>query len=353
MTIKETVEFDPNALAQKDAGIFGLPFDTQTARQVIIPVPWEATVSYREGTARGPRAILKASMQVDLYDADAPDAWKFGIAMDDFSPELEELSHNARLDAEKYIEMLEEGETPDETPKMKELLDRVNKSCEEMNAWVQTRAAQWIEQGKLVSLVGGDHSTPLGLLRELGNHHKEFGILHFDAHADLRDAYEGFKYSHASIMFNVLEIKSMKKMVQVGIRDYCDAEIKTVAQSKGRIVPMYDRDVKARLFEGEPWREICDEITNQLPQKVYVSFDIDGLDPKLCPNTGTPVPGGLEFEEALFLVRQLVRSGRQIIGFDVNEVAPGEDEDNEWDANVGARLLYRIAGLAAVSNKWV
>jgi agmatinase len=116
---------------------------------------------------------------------------------------------------------------------------------------------------------------------------------------------------------------------------------------------MFDRDIKSRLYQGESWREICDEIIAALPNQVYVSFDIDGLDPKLCPNTGTPVPGGLEFEQSLFLIKQMVRSGRQIIGYDINEVAPGNDQDNEWDANVGARLLYRIAGLAAVSNQWV
>jgi agmatinase len=350
---RETIEFDPNAAARNDAGIFGLPFTVTTARQVIIPVPWEATVSYRDGTARGPAAILKASMQVDLYDSDAPDAWKAGIAMDEYPTEIEALNYAARNDAQRYLRMLERGDTPEEKPRMGQYLGKVNSACEEMNRYVQARAAKYLKQGKLVSLIGGDHSTPLGLFRELGNHHDEFGILHFDAHADLRDAYEGFKYSHASIMFNVLEIASMKKLVQVGIRDVCEAEVDIVRESRGRVLCSYDRDIKTRMYEGETWREICNELIAPLPKKVYVSFDVDGLDPKLCPNTGTPVPGGLEFEQSLFLVLQLVRSGRQIIGFDVNEVAPSKDESDEWDANVGARLLYRLASLAALSNKWV
>jgi agmatinase len=212
---------------------------------------------------------------------------------------------------------------------------------------VQRRAGHFLDKDKLVSLIGGDHSTPLGLIRELGKRHADFAVLHFDAHADLRDAYEGFKYSHASIMFNVLEVASMSKLIQVGIRDYCEDEADLVRNSEHRIVSYYDRAVKARLFAGETWRNVCEEIVEQLPHHVYVSFDVDGLDPKLCPNTGTPVPGGLDFEEALYLVRQVVTSGRRIIGFDVNEVAPGSDE---WDANVGARLVYRIANLAVLSN---
>ena len=99
---------------------------------------------------------------------------------------------------------------------------------------------------------------------------------------------------------------------------------------------------------GETWRDICDSIVRDLPHRVYVSFDIDGLDPKLCPGTGTPVPGGLEFEQAMFLVRQLVKSGREIIGFDLCEVAPG---DSEWNGNVGARVLLKLCNLMAVSQQ--
>ena len=114
-----------------------------------------------------------------------------------------------------------------------------------------------------------------------------------------------------------------------------------------RITTFFDRDIKQQQYEGKTWAGICDSIIALLPEKVYLSFDIDGLDPKLCPNTGTPVPGGLELEQTLYLVEKLVQSGRKIIGFDLNEVAPGNDE---WDANVGARLLYRLANMCLVSN---
>ena len=338
----ETISFDPNALALKDSNIFGLPFTPETAKLVFIPVPWEVTVSYNAGTAQGPAAIFNASKQVDLFDPDSPDAWKNGYAMAEVPQSLLDKNDKFRGLAEGYIAFLEDGGNIAENPKMKETLTKIDAACEEMNNWVQQQAASLLDKGKLVALIGGDHSTPLGLMRELAKRYESFGILHFDAHLDLRDAFEGFKYSHASIMFNAIELPSLKKLVQIGIRDYCEQEANVVRDSNGRIVAYYDRALKERLYEGETWKQLADEMIQHLPDHVYVSFDIDGLDPKLCPNTGTPVAGGLEAEQALYVVKQLVRSGRQIIGFDLNEVAPGDDE---WDANVAARLLYRLANL--------
>lgn len=184
-------------------------------------------------------------------------------------------------------------------------------------------------------------------MHALAEKHAEYGILQIDAHADLRNAYEGFTYSHASIMFNALKLPQVKKLVQVGIRDLCQGEAELVDQSNGRITTFYDYKIKNKLYEGNSWQKQCKKIIAQLPQKVYISFDIDGLDPKLCPATGTPVPGGFEFEEAVYLIKTLVQSGREIIGFDLCEVAPG---DSEWNGNVGARLLYKLCNWMAVSQ---
>ena len=207
MTISEKIGFDPNNIGQKIANIYGLPFDKSNAQIVIVPVPWEVTVSYRAGTAGGPEAILNASFQVDLFDPDVHDAWKIGIALDQADPRLHSLNATLRPRAEQYISMLEEGSTVDQEPAMAALLQEINGGCETMNAIVEAQCEAILDQGKMAAVVGGDHSTPLGLIRALGKHHGDFGILHFDAHADLRDAYEGFKYSHASIMFNVLAEK--------------------------------------------------------------------------------------------------------------------------------------------------
>ena len=147
----------------------------------------------------------------------------------------------------------------------------------------------------------------------------------------------------ASIFDSVrTRLPGVGKLVQGGIRDLGEAEHRFSEDSGGRIVTHYDARTRARMVEGETWGALCREIVSALPLKVYVSFDIDGLDPTLCPHTGTPVPGGLSFSEATALVAEVIRSGRTIIGLDLNEVAPGPD--SEWDGNVGARLLYKMIG---------
>jgi len=339
--------FDPNGLGDGNNNIYGLPFTVEEAEVVIIPVPWEVTVSYSAGTALGPQAIYNASYQVDLFDPKIKDAWKIGIAMDDASDEIASKSESFRRKAESYIEMLEGGETPETNDEMYRTRKAINAECVKMNNIVKEKSLSLLEKNKIVALLGGDHSTPLGLMQALAEKNNSFAILQIDAHADLRDAYEGFEFSHASIMFNALKIPQVSKLVQVGIRDYCEAEFDLIENSNGRIKTFFDRDIKHKQYEGSSWATICSDIISQLPNEIYLSFDIDGLDPKLCPSTGTPVAGGFEFEQILLLIEKIVDSGKRIIAFDINEVAPGGDE---WDANVGARLLYRIANLVAKSN---
>ncbi|HLO90395.1 MAG TPA: agmatinase family protein [Lentimicrobium sp.] len=348
MNLKEKLEnFDPNNLGDTSGNIFGLPFDINEAQLVILPVPWEVTVSYSSGTANAPEAIFEASFQVDLYDPAVEDAWKAGIAMDAVNQEIKTQSDLLRVKAEKYIAMLTEGISPDENMEMIEIRDEINGAGFNLNAWVKSQALGFLKQHKLVALLGGDHSTPLGLIQALADKYQSFSILHIDAHADLRKAYEGFEFSHASIMFNALKIPQVTKLVQAGIRDYCEDEVKLI-NSDNRIVTYFDRDIKHSMYEGKSWSAIVNDILADLTEDVYISIDIDGLDPKLCPGTGTPVPGGFEFEQITYLIEKLVKTKRRIIGFDLNEVSP---RDDEWDANVGARILYRVANLAIKSFK--
>jgi len=151
-------------------------------------------------------------------------------------------------------------------------------------------------------------------------------------------------------MFNALKIKQVQKLVQVGIRDYCEEELNLINRSNGRIKTFFDRDIKYAQHYGDSWNRICNRIVNELPENIYLSFDIDGLDPKLCPNTGTPVAGGFETEQILFLLEKIVSIGKKIIAFDINEVSPGA-QGGEWDANVAARLLFRISNLTALSHR--
>ena len=350
MTTKEQKihSFNPNDIGDTNANIFGLPFTTDEADVVIIPVPWEVTVSYGGGTADGPDAVFDASFQVDLFDPLIPEAWKRGIAMDEAIEEIRKKSDQLRPKAENYIELLGKGENPQTNAIMKAIQHEINAECKWLNSKVKERVLHFLKKNKVVGLLGGDHSTPFGMMEALAEQFGDFAVLQIDAHADLRDAYEGFEFSHASIMFNALKIEKVKKLVQVGIRDYCEAEYKLIQDSNGRIKTFFDRDLKHAQYAGASWSELCDKIIGELPDKVYVSFDIDGLDPKLCPNTGTPVSGGFETEQVLFLVEKLVKSGKRIIAFDINEISPAED--NEWDANVGARMLYRISNMVNESN---
>ncbi|MFZ1702776.1 MAG: agmatinase family protein [Saprospiraceae bacterium] len=339
--------FNPNDPGSPDSNIFGLPFDSSTANLVIIPVPWDVTVSYSKGTAKGPKAIFDASFQVDLYDPLIKDAWRLGIAMDDIDLNIWKKSKTLRKEVEIYLDFLLSGKDPNKSKSMSTILETINKGCSWLHKEVEKKALHYLNKGKSVALIGGDHSTPLGLMKALSKKYENFGILQIDAHADLRNAYEGFTYSHASIMYNALQIPSIKQLVQIGVRDYCEEEVNLI-QNDARIHTFYDKSIKHQQYKGSSWEEICREIITKLPQHVYISFDIDGLDPKYCPNTGTPVPGGLEFEQTLFLFEELVKSGKKIIGFDINEVAPSKKD--EWDANVGARLLYRMANIMFLSQ---
>lgn len=339
--------FNPNDLGDPNANIYGLPFTCEEAEVVIIPVPWDVTVSYSDGTANGPEAVFNASFQVDLFEPAVKDAWKIGLAMEEISEELKSRAEILRKGAKAYIDVLTNGGDPSKSELVEKILLQVNAGSELLNAWVKERCLEWMNKGKLVALLGGDHSTPFGLMQALAEKYSSFAILQIDAHADLRKAFEGFTYSHASIMYNALTIPQVSKLVQVGIRDFCQEEFELIQNSNGRVKTFFDRDLRHAQFEGKTWALQVDEIIATLPENIYISFDIDGLDPKLCPNTGTPVAGGFEFEQAAYLIQQVAKSGKKIIGLDLNEVSPGEDE---WDANVGARMLFRMCNLMALSN---
>ena len=234
---------------------------------------------------------------------------------------------------------------------LKRAVAEVDALGDRMNAWVYDQVRGRLDEGKLVGVVGGDHSVPYGAIRAVAEKHPGVGVLHFDAHADLRLAYEGFRWSHASIMRNVLDLDGVARIVQVGIRDYSDEEDETIRANPERIRVHFDPDLRRALFDGESFARVAGRLVADLPPLGYVSFDIDGLDPALCPHTGTPVLGGLSFAEVSALLRTVVESGRRIVGFDLNEVAPDPEGRSEWDGNVGARVLYKEIGFALLSNR--
>jgi agmatinase len=318
-----------------NAGLFGATTTVAQAGIVILPVPWEPTTSYGKGTAPAPAAMVPVSHQLDLFDEQFGFTIEAGIAMDDQLAQVVAPMNEVASVATRQAE---------EDPRNTTALAKVNALSRELNAAVESAAKKHLAAGKLVGVVGGDHSSPLGLIRALGEKHPNFGILHVDAHFDLRAGYQGYQYSHAAIMYNVLkEVPAVSALVQVGCRDFSKDEFQ-LATTDPRCRPFTDRTVQGRKLAGESFARIANDIFARLPEEVYLSIDIDGLDPSSCPRTGTPVPGGLSYAELQYLIEHVAQSGRRIIGFDLCEVSVGEDNDGEWDLNVGARVLYKLCG---------
>jgi agmatinase len=341
--------FDPNSAGNPNNNIFGLPFSQEDARLVILPIPWEVTVSFGSGTARSADQIMSASLQVDLFDPSYPDTWKEGFHMKESDKKILLKSDYLRKEAELYIDYISKGDAVENNQFMCRTLKEVNEGSHFLNHWVYNQAKTILDSGKLLAVLGGDHSTPLGYMKAVGEKYGDFGIIQIDAHCDLREAYEGFTYSHASIMYNAIkEVPQLKKLVQLGIRDYSLGEDQFIKDNNGRIRTYFDREIRVRQYEGETFKQIVEEIVDQLPEQVYISFDIDGLDPKLCPNTGTPVQGGFETEQVFYLFDKIAKAGKKIVGFDLSEVSTSE---NAWDANVGARVLFKLCNLMVASNK--
>ena len=330
--------FNPDDPGIANGNYFGLPYNIEEADIVLVPAPWDVTTSYRAGTHQGPEAIMEASLQVDLYDLLVPEAWETKIGTLSIDSSIEKSNRSARKHAEKVIAHLESGGDINE---VKDLLTKVNNASKELNNKIYNYCKEQIAQGRITGVVGGDHSVPFGNMLAVSETTEDFGILHIDAHADLRSAYEGFDYSHASIMYNALkDIPQLSQLTQVAIRDFSRREAGLI-DSDSRIRCFTDHEIRKNIFEGKTWKQQCEDIIATLPRDIYISFDIDGLSPELCPNTGTPVPGGLSFREADYLLYLLAISNKRIIGFDLCEVSPAEA--GEWDANVGARMLFKLA----------
>jgi len=335
------MSFDPNGVGIANGNLFGFPVTETEANIVIIPIPWDATASYGKGTSDGPQAVLEASTQLDFYHPQLANAFETKVFMTPISKEWKEINDRLCATALDYIAFLEDGGKLEDKPFYQEFIAEINETQNALKANLAQRATEFMAQGKLVGVLGGEHSTPLGLIEAIDAQGFPFGILQIDAHADLRDAYEGFEQSHASIMFNALKnCKNLTRLTQVGIRDIAQSEVDIIDNSNSRIQTYFDWNLKQEQFEGKPWAEQVKSIIASLPENVYISFDIDGLSPELCPNTGTPVPGGFQLEQINYLFFELAKSGKKIVGFDLNEV--GTSEEGDWDANVGARALWNL-----------
>jgi agmatinase len=341
--------FNPNATGNKNLGVFSLPFVEEEAKLIFIPIPWEVTTSYGHGCSLGPAAILEASKQLDLFDALYGEFYKLGIFQKSAHPDLLKKSQQLKVKALEIRDKLEMGEELNSTDINTQEL--INQASKDLNQELYLSSKKLIEQNKLCAVIGGDHSSPFGLVKALSEKHKNLSIIHVDAHLDLRKAYQGYTYSHASIMYNIMNELNPTSLVQLGIRDFCPEEFNMSRDDK-RIHTYYDSQVSLRLAMGESWESLCYEAIGKLSDNVYISFDIDGLSPDLCPQTGTPVPGGLSFQQMEILLYLLSKSHKKIVGFDLCEVSVGQNPDSLdcWDSNVGARVLFKLSGAILTNN---
>lgn len=337
--------FDPEGTFGENSSLFGLPKDMEEASLKILPIAWEVTTSFRRGTSQGPSAIFEASKQMDLYHPYWRKTYEKGIHWDATCLEKSlTLNNEFSPQAQKIISLLESnGEVSSD------LFNYVNEGSNKLNDFVYNSSINALTQNYTPALVGGDHSTPYGLIQALTEKYKgDFTIVHFDAHFDLRDAYQGFTHSHASIMKNVLDLPSTPKILQLGLRDFSESEI-LMAQEKTQF--LLDLEFQQMKSKGTALNDIFKTTFQGLSENIYVSFDIDGLTPEFCPSTGTPVPGGFTFSEATAALRHFNETGHKLIGFDLVETSPNPTEKSiGLDEIFASRLLYELSCFALSSR---
>ncbi len=333
-----------------DEPLFGNSLTFEQSELVIIPAPWEPTTSYKGGTSNSPDLIRQASHQMDYFHEVYLNSYHRGIYYKELNPEIKPLHEQALSlcdDIQKQLIATTDPYT-DKSNDLSEKLHKANALSDKFNTIIYQESQQILKAKKIPALFGGDHSCPYGLMKALSEHYQEWSLLHIDAHFDLRVAYQGFKHSHASIIYNATQlINPPTKIAHVGIRDFSKGEYEYARENEHD--SWTDKVLKRRAFEGESWSKTMNEILQPLHHNLYISFDIDGLDPQYCPQTGTPVPGGLSYNQATALIEKASKSFN-IIGFDLTEVSTQPGDYESWDINVGTRMLFELS-LAALSSQ--
>ena len=325
-----------------DLGVFGFNSTFDNSSIILIPAEWEVTSSYYSGASNAPKSINHASKQIDFGQFNQINLNQYGVCMLDFDAEWTIKHSILKSKALSVIQSLNNGGIINQGDALYRDIQHINKGCHDFLSNLEDVITLNLELNKFVGLVGGDHSISIGYLNALSKRYDSFGVLHIDAHMDLRESYQGFDYSHASVMHHALSLPQISSITQLGIRDFSDDELKIVESNQTRFSSFYDKDIQAQLFNGISWHDICCSILDSLPKTLYISFDIDGLEQHYCPNTGTPVPGGLSFAQIDYFLCLLKQSDKLIIGFDLVEVC---DDDRHWGPNIASRLLYRLSSL--------
>ena len=341
----ERMKFDPNGAIPDNGNYFGIPLEPEEAALVLISAPWDLSLKVRNGSSFAPDAIIEASRSVDFFEPMAPDSWRKGIATVPIDYTIQDMSHRLRSDAERIVKVHEkQGGTPFDNLVYERSLRRVNEGFQARNDNIYKQSQTWLSEGKIVGLVGGDQSTAYGHIRAVAEHHGSLGVLHIDSSCNLKSCHQGFEFSHASVMHNILrDVPQVERLVGVGVRAFSPEEWQR-AESDPRVKLFTGQSIWSRHFEGVLWSTICNEIVESLPQNVYVSLDVNGLTVECSPHNGMVVAGGVRFPEGIYLLGMIVDSGRKIVGFDLSEVVP--DIDDKTDAAIASRLLYNICSMA-------
>ncbi len=277
--------------------------DYDKSEIVIISAPYEHTVSYGGGTSKGPEAILNASAYVEFYD-------------DEFDRELCFDLGICTLEPINFA-----GATDDKALKI-----------------LENQVTQVLDDNKFAVVLGGEHTISTAPIRAHFKKYPEMTLLHFDAHSDLRDEYEGSKFSHASFMARVMEFFPAEKLTQIGIRAQCIEEAEYI--KKNNINTFYASAIRRGLY-GHNWQK---KAVDTLGETIYITFDVDYFDPAIMPSTGTPEPDGFFYSETLDILREIIKSGRKIIGFDLVELSP--IKSLEHSNLTAARFVYKLLNFA-------
>lgn len=284
----------------------------KNAKIVILPVPYDDTSTWMKGADKGPAAIIEASAHMELYDIDTDsEVYKQGIFTD--SPVTEKSSP----------EMIAKA--------------------------VRERVAEHLRDRKFVVAIGGEHSITIGAVQAYANAYNDFYVLQLDAHSDLREEYEGSKYSHACV---IARIKDMCPVVQVGIRsmDASEKENNKKNIKDGRVffakdiynsIRIHDNNKDNKEKDNKSNEDWIDQVIAKLSRNVYITIDLDVFDPSLLPATGTPEPGGLDWYTVIELLKRVVEE-RNVVGFDVVELCPTSKKDSASSAFTAAKLIYSI-----------
>jgi agmatinase len=278
------------------AGISQEHGNLATSKIVIIPVPYDGTSTWQKGADKGPQAFLDASENMELYDIET--------------------------DSEVYKEGIFLAETVSE-----------NSSPEAMVDAVHAITKKYINKNKFVTLFGGEHSISIGTVRAFNECFNNLTVLHIDAHANLRKEYLGSKYNHACSMF---EASQNTNLIQVGIRSMDVSEKRVMNTDK--VFFAHDMAV------NEDW---MDDVVDLLTSNVFITFDLDAMDPSLVPSTGTPEPGGLFYYETLEFLKRVFQE-KNVVGFDMVELCPNKD-DKSSDF-IAAKLFYKMLSYKFASN---